>query len=174
MFISGGMDGGGVMDEEGLGMNDSGVIMDSGAVMENGGGGFDSSGGGMECSLYTRVTLSCSGQYITQNIEDESVTLSLGGSSGLGGTKTSGRASTFNAPDVNSFKVQNSHTEVTVRLPGPDRTQTMPEVVYRAASPLVLPGTDTAQLRRLRKKRVAVVSQGEQSKKSRDADDFGF
>jgi len=50
----------------------------------------------------------------------------------------------------------------------------MPEVVYRAASPLVLPGTDTAQLRRLRKKRVAVVSQGEQSKKSRDADDFGF
>jgi len=84
---SGGMDGGGGMDEEGLGMNDSGVIMDSGAVMENGGGGFDSGCGGMECSVYTRVTLSCSGQYITQNIEDESVTLSLGGSSGLGGTK---------------------------------------------------------------------------------------
>lgn len=86
--------------------------------------------------------------------EEESVTLNLrrpGGGDGCDGLK--------------GHEVTVSHTEATVRLLRP-----LPDVTYRPAALPDCCAVDISELRRMRKKRVAVVMEGE-AKRSRDSMD---
>jgi len=111
-------------------------------------------------SYSMRVTLSCTGQYITQQIEEEKVTVSLRPLA----FNTNCDTATSHTPSVIGRDENSNHVEATVTLPF--------KPVNSCSVDEGLPaGDDINQLRRLRKKRAAAVALDlDGGKKSRDSE----